>query len=1372
MLDLDVAGSDGKQVGEYSAPQSGPLQIGHEIKPLVADFSRDGTDLTLTSENGDFIVIEGYFSMVPGPDLITSGGAKLTYDVISKLAGPGPVAQSTTAQSDAGGPIGEITELSGVVTVQHTDGTREELVEGAAVFQGDVLETGAGASFAIIFADDTQFSMGENGRAVLDEMIYNPAGGDGTFGISLLQGVFSLVSGQIAKDDPENVSVKTPVGTIGIRGTSWSGQVKAVGEESIFTLFTGAIVVVNEGGAQEISVANQSVVVTSFSSPPSVPFTLTGEQLFNIYGDALKLINPEWFDDEDNFDPDKIAPEAGRRANSDGGGADFQDFAAGAIIGGLELGELLGAGDLLDPTQIDLDDLDNLEEIVGLGVQTELNVNAIIDPETGNLQSFEVVVSLTETTGLPVTITYEIRPGSATGEGDGTPGSVDFVDGGTGTVVIAPGETSTSFSVSVVDDDVIEDLEFFIVALVGAENANINVAFSQAVVVITDDDIGVVTLGEATIDGTPVADGATISESAGVLSYELTLDKALAPGVKLSIDYVVSGTTTAGSDYTTDAVQTATFDGGDTGLEPGATITIDIPILDDGIFEPTESLTLTLVGASSNAVLEGDTSFTVNIEDDEPPLEFEEVETASLDELDGTGSVEGLSLGLTGGSGTYDSISFDTVQADFDALSLTSGGVPVVLTGLGTNSVVGSAAGQPVFTLTLNSDGTYDFALQGPLDHLDSTGGALDSLSFDLAFTAIDENGSLAGNVIPIVIDDSAPALGAASDAVLDEDDLAGGTDLTPESLTATGTVEVDFGLDSNGTVSLDIGSLPVLTSRGDPVDYDLSTLADGVTQRVTATATPDDGGTPRTVFTLDFAPTGVGDNYGYSITLADVVDHPDDGRDSLDLDFAYDVVDGDGTADSGSFTVSIVDDVPIASPDITELLAPELPAYNLVFVLDTSTSMRSSAAGGDESRIDVLKDAMSNLLSDYGQAARSVNITIIAFASASSVVYQGTSISDAQAFINDPDSLVPDGLTNYEAAVANDAGGAQGVLTANLADPSLADHNSIAYFISDGAPTANLEVPTDGGNAWQQFVDANDIEVVAVGIGSDTSISELAKVDNAGDDPTIVLDPTDLATVLEETVPVVEVDNVVTSGVADLLGADGGMLTSLTYNSVLFAIPQNGDNLVLDTDLGGRISIDMDGNYVYEAPNFARAGDIESFEYTITDGDGDTSTALLSFNFVEGGAEGLTVAAALAPAAEDITGTEFAELLEGTADSELLLGLGGDDILQGNGGDDTLTGGDGADVFAFTVDDLGRSVITDFDSDADTVNLDAIFDQLGLLSGERGQGDAWALSEENGQAVLTVSANGGLAVAFENITNPDIQALDDLAARIVVDES
>ncbi|PHQ67232.1 MAG: hypothetical protein COB93_11240, partial [Sneathiella sp.] len=997
-------------------------------------------------------------------------------------------------------------------------------------------------------------------------------------------------------------------------GTSWSGQIKAVGEESIFTLFTGAIVVVNEGGSQTLTIANQSLVVTSFSSPPSVPFILTGEQLFNIYGDALRLTNPDWFDDEDNFDLDKIAPEAGSRRADHGGGAGFDEAAVQLEAGGVDIGGLLGSGDLLDGTQLSLDNFESIEELVGMGPQTKLSVNAIIDPESGNLQAFEVVISLDQPAQQPVTITYEIRPGTATATDTGLPGDVDFIGSGTGTLIIPTGEMSGSFSVGVVDDDVIEGLEVFIVQLTGADFADISPAFSSAVVVIQDDDIGIVSLGNITAGGVAASGNViSVNEDAGSVSIELVLDKALAPGVDLDIDYVITGSATQGTDYTTDAVQTATFSGGTTGLQPGAIVSIVIPIVDDGIFEPAESLTITLLSGSSNVVIDGSVGpITINIDDDELPLGFEETEIVSLQEsVDGV-EVENASLGVTGGSGTYTGISFDAVQSDFEALGLTSGGVPVLLSIPQANVLVGTVGGESLFTVTLNADGTYSMSLSGAIDHIGSGGELLSQIGFDLAFTAIDENGSTAAGVIPVVI----------------------------------------------------------------------------------------------------------------------------------------------------------VDDVPIAMPDEIELLAPELSAYDIVFVIDVSGSMLSLVAGGTGNRIDAVKQAFSSVLDEYAAMSRAVNINIIAFASASSVVFSGISIADAQAFINDPSNLVPDGTTNYAAAVADDANGAQGVLEDNLANSDISGFNQVVYFASDGAPSTGSGVPTDGGNQWQQFVDSNDIEVVAVGIGSGTDTVELANVENFGEAPIVVTDPNDLEATLVGNIPVVEVDNVVTSGSIDLPGADGGTLTSLVYDAVSYDVPLNGDSLEVTTNLGGMISINMLGDYVYTAPQTATPGTIESFEYFLTDGDGDVSSAVLSITFIENNAGSLQASSAFAP----LDGAGFDGLFEGTGADDILIGTLGNDLLQGNGGNDTLTGGEGADSFVFTAEDAGLVHITDFDLDQDTIDLDQIFDSIGLTLEQ--QAGALTVSEINGMAALTIAGAEPLTIFFDNFISPDQQVINDIANSLRGDES
>src|SRR5690606_7818562 len=158
--------------------------------------------------------------------------------------------------------------------------------------------------------------------------------------------------------------------------------------------------------------------------------------------------------------------------------------------------------------------------------------------------------------------------------------------------------------------------------------------------------------------------------------------------------------------------------------------------------------------------------------------------------------------------------------------------------------------------------------------------------------------------------------------------------------------------------------------------------------------------------------------------------------------------------------------------------------------------------------------------------------------------------------------------------------------------------YTTAVYFVSDGAPSAGQAVPTAGGNAWQQFVDANDIEVVAIGLGNDVSDVELAKVETDRDVPTIVTDPADLQAVKADMVPVMEADNVVSSGSIDSPGADGARLTGVIYNGEMFDVPADGTPLVIETLLNGQLSIDADGNYVYSAPPGTPAGAMDQFEY------------------------------------------------------------------------------------------------------------------------------------------------------------------------------
>jgi hypothetical protein len=90
---------------------------------------------------------------------------------------------------------------------------------GGAVFQRDVLETGGNGAIGVTLKDNTRLSLGPNSRLTLKEFAFNPRQEEYSFIMEMAKGTLVYLSGIMAKLSPESVSVKTPVATVGIRGT-------------------------------------------------------------------------------------------------------------------------------------------------------------------------------------------------------------------------------------------------------------------------------------------------------------------------------------------------------------------------------------------------------------------------------------------------------------------------------------------------------------------------------------------------------------------------------------------------------------------------------------------------------------------------------------------------------------------------------------------------------------------------------------------------------------------------------------------------------------------------------------------------------------------------------------------------------------------------------------------------------------------------------------------------------------------------------------------------------------------------------------------------------------------------------------------------
>ena len=284
------------------------LHVPGEAWLLMADFSPQGSDLLLTGPDGKQILIRDYFNLSAPPDLVTDGGAVISSELAVKLAGPSAPGQFAllengpfTELAQASEPIGTIETTNGIVEVTRLDGTVVEVSKGDMIFQGDTVTTSDNGAIGIVFVDETTFSLGESGRLVIDEMVYDTGTQEGSFGLSLIQGVFTFVSGEIAKTSPNAMIVTTPIASIGIRGTKVAGRAAQEGAENTISLLpevnaqgietVGELTVSNQGGTVTLSSIGATVQMSSSFTPPPVPVVFSPQQIQQSFGSALTTLS-------------------------------------------------------------------------------------------------------------------------------------------------------------------------------------------------------------------------------------------------------------------------------------------------------------------------------------------------------------------------------------------------------------------------------------------------------------------------------------------------------------------------------------------------------------------------------------------------------------------------------------------------------------------------------------------------------------------------------------------------------------------------------------------------------------------------------------------------------------------------------------------------------------------------------------------------------------------------------------------------------------------------------------------------------------------------------------------------------------------------
>ena len=253
--------------------------------------------------------------------------------------------------------------------------------------------------------------------------------------------------------------------------------------------------------------------------------------------------------------------------------------------------------------------------------------------EDAGILSFEV--SLSGTSGKKVTVDFATSDGTAVAEADYRPAA--------GTLTFEPGEIARTVEVSVIDDAIHEPEEWFALALANARNARLPRAPARGT--IRDDD-ALLTIA-----------GASAGEGSGGLEFVVTATGLAAGAAPVTVDYATEdGTATAGADYEP-VSGTLTF------TAERAEQVVAVPLIDDAVDEPEETLTVVLTNVANAMIV---TAAAVGVIEDDDPVPELEISGGSASEGETMGFAVTLS-GLTARTVTVDFATSDgTAVAEAD----------------------------------------------------------------------------------------------------------------------------------------------------------------------------------------------------------------------------------------------------------------------------------------------------------------------------------------------------------------------------------------------------------------------------------------------------------------------------------------------------------------------------------------------------------------------------------------------------------------------------------------------------------------------------------------------------------------------------------
>lgn len=178
--------------------------------------------------------------------------------------------------------VGKAIISIGKVVSKNADGVENKLKRRGKVFEGDTITVGKKSRLQLRFVDNQLVVLKENTIFRIDEYKFKDKNDQNkSAALSLLKGGMRSVTGLIGKSARDKYKVKTPVATMGVRGTHYviqlcSGNCGPGVQGIVGTVLQGAIVMTNDTGTQQFgtdqffNVPSMNEAPRTITNPPSI----------------------------------------------------------------------------------------------------------------------------------------------------------------------------------------------------------------------------------------------------------------------------------------------------------------------------------------------------------------------------------------------------------------------------------------------------------------------------------------------------------------------------------------------------------------------------------------------------------------------------------------------------------------------------------------------------------------------------------------------------------------------------------------------------------------------------------------------------------------------------------------------------------------------------------------------------------------------------------------------------------------------------------------------------------------------------------------------------------------------------------------------